>query len=74
MISPNPIWGGAATANIAIAQMLSREHSVFYNDEYFNLSIEGIVYDNYPIHQSKDSHQLVAYLQSKTIDVVMRIL
>lgn len=71
MISPNPIWGGAATANIAIAQMLSREHSVFYNDEYFNLSMEGIVYDNYPIHQSKDSHQLVAYLQSKKIDVVI---
>ena len=71
MISPNPIWGGAATANIAIAQMLSKEHTVFYNDEYFNLSIEGVVYDNYPTHQSKNSHQLVEHLQSKKIDVVI---
>lgn len=71
MISPNPIWGGAATANIAIAQMLSKEHTVYYNDEYFNLSIEGVVYDNYPTHQSKDSHQLIAHLQSKKIDVVI---
>lgn len=71
VISPNPIWGGAATANIAIAQMLSKEHTVYYNDEYFNLSIEGVVYDNYPTHQSKDSHQLIAHLQSKKIDVVI---
>lgn len=71
IISPNPIWGGAATANMAIAQMLSKEHCVYYNDEYNALSIDGVVYDNYPTHQLKNSHGLVEYLQSKNIDVVI---
>lgn len=71
MISPNPIWGGAATANMAIAQMLSREHCVYYNDEYSALFIDGVGYDDYPTHQSKDSSRLVSYLSSKNIDVVI---
>lgn len=71
IISPNPIWGGAATANMAIAQMLSKEHYVYYNDEYNSLSIDGVVYDNYPTHQSKKSYRLVEYLQSKNIDVLI---
>lgn len=71
MISPNLVWGGAATANISIARMLSKEHTVYYNDEYNNVNIEGVTYDSYPTHQSKNSKQLVEYLISKGIDVVI---
>lgn len=71
IISPNPIWGGAATANMAIAHMLSRKHCVYYNDEYSAISMDGVVYDNYPTHQVKDSRKLVTYLHSKSIDVVI---
>lgn len=71
VISPNKIWGGAATANIAIAQMLSKGNTVYYNDEYFKVETEGVVYDDYPTHRTKDSAKLVEYLLSKKIDVVI---
>lgn len=70
-ISPNPIWGGAATANIAIAQMLAIEHDVFYNDEYNNLNIQRVTYDPYPVHKDKDSNKLFNYLINSQIDCVI---
>lgn len=71
IISPNPIWGGAATANMAIAQMLAKDHKVYYNDEYNQVNLEQIIYDDYPTHQTKNSKKLVAHLQQKNIDVVI---
>lgn len=71
IISPNPIWGGAATANISIAKVLAVEHQVFYNDEYNKTDIDNVMYDDYPVHHLKDSKKLVEYLISKNIDVVV---
>lgn len=71
ILSPNPIWGGAATANISVARMLSKEHHVYYNDEYNNLSIDNVTYDDFPMHHLKDSEKLVEYIVSKNIDVVI---
>lgn len=70
-ISPNPLWGGAATANISIAQMLATEHDVFYNDEYNKLNIEIVAYDSYPVHKYKDSNKLFNYLVNNQIDWVI---
>lgn len=70
-ISPNPVWGGAATANMSIAQMLSKDHKVYYNDEYNKISIDGIYYDNFPVHQCKDSDKLVSHILSIKADVVI---
>lgn len=70
-ISPNPLWGGAATANIAIAQMLAIEHDVLYNDEYNKLNIERVTYDSYPVHKYKDSNKLFNYLVNNQVDWVI---
>ena len=71
IVSPNPVWGGAATANMAIAQMLSKNHCVYYNDEYNEVSMDKVVYDAYPTHQTKDSKKLVEHLLSLNIDFVI---
>lgn len=71
VISPNLIWGGAATANMAIAQMLALGHHVYYNDEYNKVSIENVIYDDYPTHQTKDSRRFVDHLLSMKIDFVV---
>lgn len=58
-VSPNPIWGGAATANLAIAKMLQDDgYRVIYNDEYADVDIyNGIYIDHTPIHQKKFSER-----------------
>lgn len=71
IVSPNLVWGGAATANMAIAQMLSKNHCVYYNDEYNEVSMDKVVYDAYPTHQTKDSKKLVEHLLSLNIDFVI---
>ena len=71
VISPNPIWGGAATANIAIARLLSSQHLVYYNDEYNNIDVHGVIYDSYPTHLTKDSKKLVAHLMALNVDVII---
>lgn len=71
IVSPNKIWGGAAAANVAIAEMLSKDNVVYYNDEYFELDKHGVIYDNYPTHQLKDSNRFVEYLIEKKIDSVL---
>lgn len=71
VVSPNKIWGGAATANIAIAEMLSTENKVFYNDEYFKVERNGLIHDDYPIHQLKNSDRFVQHLLDKKIDFVI---
>ncbi len=70
-ISPNPVWGGAATANIAIASMLAVNHTVLYNDEYNKLRIEKVIYDSFPVHKLKDSETLYDYIIEKKIDFVI---
>lgn len=70
-ISPNPLWGGAATANISISQMLATEHDVIYNDEYNKLDIESVTYDPYPVHKYKNSNKLFNYLVNNQIDWVI---
>ncbi len=56
-ITPNPVWGGAATANLAIAQMLQDNgHRVIVNDEYFKQDeYNRIKIDHTPIHQKRFS-------------------
>lgn len=71
IISPNTVWGGAATANMSIAQMLSKGHNVYYNDEYNNVDIEGVTYDPYPTHQSKNSKELIRHLKERGINAVI---
>ena len=70
-ISPNPIWGGAATANMAIARMLAADHVVIYNDEYNNLYLENVNYDSFPVHKLKDSEALYNHIVEKKIDWVI---
>ena len=70
-ISPNHIWGGAATANMAIARMLSTDHIVLYNDEYNNISIENVTYDSFPAHKLKDSDTLYNRLVEEKVDWVI---
>lgn len=71
IISPNKIWGGAATANLSIAEMLAAGNTVYYNDEYFPLAHPHVIYDDYPTHQTKDSFRLVQHLFQLKIDVVI---
>ena len=71
VISPNLIFGGAATANMSIAQMLAKEHCVYYNDEYNKVSMDCVIYDDYPVHKTKNSCKLVEYLLSLEVDVVV---
>ena len=71
IISPNPIWGGAATANMAIASMLADDHTVFYNDEYNKVSIESVIYDSFPVHKSKDSEALYNHIVENKVDWVI---
>lgn len=71
LISPNPIWGGAASANMAIAQMLSDDHEVLYNDEYNKLDIDNVIYDSFPIHKLKDPEALYHYIIEKKVDMVI---
>lgn len=71
IISPNRIWGGAATANMAIAQMLSKEHNVYYNDEYNKVQIDGVIYDSFPTHKLKNTKSFLEHLHLKRIDVVI---
>lgn len=71
IISPNKVWGGAATANLSIAEMLAVGNTVYYNDEYFSLARPHVIYDNYPTHQTKDSLKLVQHLFQLKIDVVI---
>lgn len=70
-ISPNPIWGGAATANMAIARMLAADHTVFYNDEYNKVSIENVIYDSFPVHKLKDSDVLYNHIVENKVDWVI---
>lgn len=70
-ISPNPVWGGAATANMAIARLLASDHTVLYNDEYNNLSIENVIYDSFPVHKLKNSESLYAHIREMKIDWVI---
>lgn len=60
-ISPNPIWGGAATANLAIAKMLQDNgYCVFYNDEYSDVNEYNKVHiDHTPVHQKKFSDRSI---------------
>ena len=70
-ISPNPTWGGAATANMSIASMLASEHTVFYNDEYNKLSIEKVIYDSFPVHRLKNSEALYSHIIENKFDLVI---
>lgn len=74
IISPNKIWGGAATANLSIAKLLqSKGNRVLYVDE-FCLYDE---YDGIPIsHEkfargAKTKHDFHIYVQEHAIDVVI---
>lgn len=71
IVSPNLVWGGAATANMTIAQMLAKNHQVYYNDEYNEAFLNEVAYDSYPTHQTKDSKRLVDHLLSLKIDFVV---
>ena len=56
-ITPNPVFGGAATATISVASLLRRRGiDVIYNDEYDKEKMRGnIVVDHYPYHAKKYS-------------------
>lgn len=61
-ITPNPVFGGAATATISIASMLIETGiDVVYNDEYDKCQNRGgIEVDHYPYHAMKfSSHKKV---------------
>lgn len=74
-ISPNPVWGGAATANISIAKMLQDEGiHVIYNDEYYSDdSYRGFPVSHYRIH-GKDMNankRLLALVEELNIDSII---
>lgn len=56
-ICPNPIWGGAATANLTIANLLQEcGHNVIFNDEYSQMDEYDLVkIDHTPLHQRRFS-------------------
>ena len=59
-ISPNPVWGGAATANVSIAKMLSDSgYKTLYNDEFYEKDYyDGLQIFHYNIHgKQKDSNK-----------------
>lgn len=62
-VSPNPIWGGAATANLSIAKMLQDNgHNVIFNDEYSETDeFNTVKIDHTPIHQKKFSDRKLLY-------------
>lgn len=67
-ISPQPIFGGAAVANIAIAKMLqSAGHIVYYNDEYQPEDVyNDVVIHHNPIHsiREKRNNRLIKLIDS----------
>lgn len=73
-ISPQPIFGGAATANIAIAKMLENEgHRITYNDEYMvENTFLGINIDHTPIHRAtKKNKNLLEYVTSNSYEAII---
>ncbi len=58
-ISPNPVWGGAATANLEIATMLQKNgYKVIVNDEYYLYdNYNGLKIDHTPIHKKRFSNR-----------------
>lgn len=74
-INPNPVWGGAATANLAIAKMLiNNGYNVVFNDEYYPEEYyNGIKIDHTPIHQKKfaDRSLLKRLIDDHGIDCVI---
>lgn len=73
-ISPQPIFGGAATANMAIAKMLSGNgYSVKYNDEYASFSTySGLVIDKTPIHNTKSRNKhLLKMIEDGQYDTII---
>ena len=70
-ISPNPVWGGAATANMSIAEMLSINNTVIYNDEYNIVNVRDVIYDPFPVHRMKSSKDLLKHIIELKIDFVI---
>lgn len=74
-ISPNPIWGGAATANLSIASMLQKYgHNVIVNDEYYKCDkCKSLEIDHTPIHQRRfsDRSLLRQLIESREVDCMI---
>lgn len=74
-VSPNPVWGGAATANMAVAKMLrDYGHKVIVNDEYLkDDQYNGLTIDHTPIHQKKfsDRSLLRKLVRDNCIDCII---
>lgn len=72
-ISPQPVFGGAATANMSIAKMLQDfGHTVVYNDEYFSEDdFFGLTINHLPIHRSRKSFDLFEYITRSSFDTVI---
>lgn len=74
-ISPNPVWGGAATANLTIAKMLQdNAYNVIVNDEYYAGERHGTLkIDHTPVHQRRftDRTLLKALVEKNDIDCIV---
>lgn len=72
IINTNPIFGGAKSANIAIATMLSFAHNVVVNDEFsHSQEVKGtFTLDNTPI-KSMNNNQFYNYVKKLKVDCVI---
>jgi len=74
MISPQVVFGGAATANISIAKMLTESgNDVIYNDEYMEANIyNGVFIDHTPIHSVQNKAEaLLKLVDDNSIDTII---
>lgn len=73
-ISPNPIWGGAATANIAIAKLLQENgNEVIYVDEFAQLDeFSGVrIHHKRFARGAMSRHDFLTYVKNKSVDVII---
>lgn len=73
-ISPNPIWGGAATANIAIAKLLQDNgNEIIYVDEFCKTGeISGVkIYHDRFAKGAMSQHNFLSYLRDNAVDVII---
>ena len=73
-ISPNPIFGGAATANMSIAKLLKDNgYDVIYNDEYYyHENYDNLSIDHTSLHLNKrDKKYFWNFIKSVQPDVII---
>ena len=73
IINTNPSFGGARTANLAIAEMLSQLYTVIVNDEYYPREDwhYSFTLDLYPLHRRYIYRDTEEHIMSYNPDVII---